>query len=117
MKAKLTKEDKADIVRLAAKGKAIAVLAEDFGVTETAIRYTIKNNPLPKAAPVDSAPPAAPAPAPLAPAAPAAAADPAQGHGCARKNFRAAAKELCESVMRDEITQALEEIFGKPEAA
>lgn len=42
MKSKLTPQNKADIIRLAGKGKAIAVLAEDFGVTEQAIRYTVK---------------------------------------------------------------------------
>jgi transposase-like protein len=42
MKSKLTEQDRADIIRLVGKGQAIAVLAEDFGVTEQAIRYTVK---------------------------------------------------------------------------
>lgn len=42
MTGKLTETDKADIVRLVAAGKAIAVLAEDFHVSGQTIRNVVK---------------------------------------------------------------------------
>lgn len=43
--AKLTQQDKEDIVRRVAKGVSIAVLAEDFKVSEPTIRKAIKAAP------------------------------------------------------------------------
>jgi transposase-like protein len=129
MKAKLTEQDKADIVRLAAKGKAIAVLAEDFGVTEQAIRYTLKKH---KGAAVREAIDQVWDDTQVA-------LKTKERHNqdldnglvrvslegahladrviekittdVARANFRAAAKNLSQAMLRDELTEALAEFF------
>lgn len=143
MKAKLTEKDKADIVRLVGLGKAIAVLAEDFGVTEQAIRYTVKKaakdakkgKRFAAAAPLDADRALGEAldefhGAPGSQHGPAAAQDPATLTGLcfplppaptrrtqAAIKMRSAARDFMEEVMRDEITQALNEVFGRSQGA
>jgi transposase-like protein len=138
MKAKLTEQDKADIVRLAAKGKAIAVLAEDFGVSEQAIRYTLKKHkgakPLPPfeqpdrqlAADMDTHYAGGGTIGPENPEDITRGA--IQGKGLnlqlnvstigerittklARSAFRKAAQDLSQAMLRDELTEALAEFF------
>lgn len=142
--AKLTDEDRADIVRLVGQGKAISVLAEDFRVSEQTIRNVVKQG-------AAAAKKAARAERPVADGNNNEDTHPASGGGigpenpeaiktgspisgqpryikvdisatverintnAARSSFRKAVADLSQALLRDEITEALAEFF--PEKA
>jgi transposase-like protein len=136
MRTKLTDQDKADIIRLVGQGKAIAVLAQDFKVSDQTIRNVVKKG-LPKAkggtlcgrkVKVHELPPAGAEGEPVVVPVPSSqeprtisvrvsASDIAERvtTTVARAAFRKAAKDLSQAMLRDELTEALTEFF--PEKA